>query len=107
MARRHGGKKRHPVRSTNPYDIRWDFQCDLHGHTVASALQKVENDLKTYRRRKAGAVVHVITGKGDNSPGAVSILKPPVKRALSETLAPMIADFWIDEDDGGFMVRVK
>ncbi len=106
MARRHRSKKRHPTRSTSPYDVRWDFQCDLHGHTVASALQKLENDLKTFRRRKAGAVVHVVTGKGDNSPGGISVLKPPVKKALSGSLAPLVADFWID-DDGGFMVRVK
>jgi DNA-nicking Smr family endonuclease len=103
----HRGKKRRRVSSTGHHDVRWDFQCDLHGHTVASALQKVENDLTTFRRQKPGAIVHVITGKGENSPGGISRLKPAIEKSLSVTLAPLIADVWIDDDDGGFMVCLK
>ncbi len=105
MARRRS-RKGARARSEDLYEIRPDFECDLHGHTVESALRKVRNDLATFRRRKAGAVVHVITGKGSGSTGPARI-RPAVGKALSGELASLIDGFERDIEDGGFLVRLK
>ncbi len=105
MARRRS-KKRPTVPMDDLYDARPDFVCDLHGHTVDSAIRKVHNDLPTFRRRKTGAVVHVITGKGSSSSGSPR-LRPVIGRLLSTEMAPLVANFERDIDDGGFLVRLK
>jgi len=103
------GRRRKRGRATpvDLLDAHADFEIDLHGHTVESALRRVANDLATYRRRKAGAVVHVITGKGRNSEGSVSRLQPAVGDALKGKFKPLIEDFCRDYDEGGFKVRLK
>ena len=103
---RRKSRKRVNAGSEDLLDARVDFECDLHGHTVESALRKVRNDLATFRRQKSGAVVHVITGKGSSSAGPAR-LRPAIGRALSQELTPLIDDFDRDVDDGGFLVRLR
>ena len=58
------------------------------------------------RRQRAGAVVHVITGKGKGSAGG-AVLRPLVSGMLKGELKPLVADWSLDESDGGFRIRIR
>ena len=58
------------------------------------------------RRQRGGAVIHVITGKGRGSSGG-AVLRPLVSGLLKGELRPLVADWSLDESDGGFRVRVR
>jgi len=57
-------------------------------------------------RRGPGAVVHIITGKGKGSAGR-PVLCGAVAALLRGELAPRVADWSRDVDEGGFLVRVR
>lgn len=50
--------------------------------------------------------MHIITGKGRNSPGR-PVLMPLVRGMLRAAPAAQIAQWGPDDDDGGFLVRLK
>jgi len=50
-------------------DASVDGELDLHGRTAMDAGSKLRMFLQTWQRRKRGAVVQIITGKGNG--GAV------------------------------------
>lgn len=79
---------------------------DLHGCTAADARRLVGELLASVARRHPGAVVHVITGKGKRSAGR-PVLSGAVAALLKEGLAPRVADWCRDVDEGGFLVRVR
>jgi DNA-nicking Smr family endonuclease/chaperonin cofactor prefoldin len=62
---------------------------DLHGQTVAEALQLVRETIDLCRQqRKQSEEPHylsIITGVGRNSPGGVARIRPAVERLLEET----------------------
>src|SRR5207249_11304829 len=60
------GKTSHPaLDARDPLrDARADGQLDLHGFGAIEARSAVRAFLESWRRRKAGALVHIITGKG-------------------------------------------
>lgn len=66
----------------------------------------VRRFIETMGRRAPGAVVHVITGKGKGSAGR-PVLRGAVAALLRGELAPRIADWSRDVDEGGFLVRVR
>ncbi len=66
----------------------------------------VRRFIETMARRAPGAVVHVITGKGKGSAGR-PVLRGAVAALLRGELAPRIADWSRDVDEGGFLVRVR
>lgn len=66
----------------------------------------MRNFVATAARRTPGAVVHIITGKGKGSPGR-PVLRGAVAALLRGDLAPRIADWSRDVDEGGFLVRVR
>src|SRR5207253_8818319 len=76
------GRTSHPAfDSRDPLlDARADGELDLHGFGAIEARSAVRAFLESWRRRKAGAVVHIITGKGKGSAGG------PVLRGLVKTL---------------------
>lgn len=78
---------------------------DLHGHSVDEAARALTAFLKTWQSRAPGAVVHVITGKGRNSPNG-SALKPLVTRLLKTELRSLVREWARDIDEGGFFVRL-
>lgn len=79
---------------------------DLHGRTAEEARALVRNFLGSLSRRAPGAVVHVVTGRGKGSAGR-PVLRGAVAALLKGELAPRVADWSRDVDDGGFLIRVR
>src|SRR5207248_2118060 len=65
------GRTSHPAFDARDplLDARADGELDLHGFGAIEARSAVRAFLESWRRRKAGAVVHIITGKGKGSTG--------------------------------------
>src|SRR5438046_9024489 len=78
-ARRRG---RHPAFDARDplLDARAEAELDLHGFGAMEARSAVRAFLETWRRRKTGAVVHLITGRGKGSANG------PVLRGLVKSL---------------------
>jgi DNA-nicking Smr family endonuclease len=81
-------------------------RLDLHGHTVESAAALVRGCLASWARRGPGTVVHLITGKGRGSRGA-PVLRGLVGRMLRGELRGFVAQFALDDDEGGYKVRLR
>ena len=81
-------------------------ELDLHGYTRDQARARVPAYLRDARRRLPGQLVHIITGKGRNSPGQ-PVLLPTVRKLLEAAPQSQIADWGPDVDGGGFLVRLK
>lgn len=81
-------------------------RLDLHGHTAASAAALVRGCLASWARRRPGTVVHLITGKGRGSPGA-PVLRGLVGRMLQGELRSLVAQWALDDDEGGYKVRLR
>jgi DNA-nicking Smr family endonuclease len=81
-------------------------ELDLHGHTAAEAPGLVRGFLAGWARRGPGRVVHIITGKGRRSEGP-PVLRGLVGRLLKGELARLVAESALDEDDGGYKVRLR
>jgi DNA-nicking Smr family endonuclease len=79
---------------------------DLHGRTASEAREMVRGFLALSARRWPGSVVHIITGKGRGSVGR-PVLRGAVAGMLRGELAPRVADWERDVDDGGFLVRLR
>lgn len=79
---------------------------DLHGLTGPEASVAVRSFLETWRRRRPGAVVHIITGKGRRSAGA-PVLRGLVKTLLQGELRALVGDWARDDADGGYKVRLR
>jgi|SRR5687768_8055262 len=88
----------------DPLDGRIVDTLDLHGLSASEAVSTVTAYLARVRKRHAGELVHIITGRGRNSP-AGPVLKPKV-RALLTAGSPHVASWGRDHDDGGFLVRL-
>jgi DNA-nicking Smr family endonuclease len=84
-------------------DTRPAATLDLHGFSAAEARSAVS---ALVRRQRGGAVLHVITGKGRGSSGG-AVLRPLVSGLLKGELRPLVADWSLDDSDGGFRVRVR
>jgi DNA-nicking Smr family endonuclease len=78
---------------------------DLHGMTRTEAEPAVTAFLARVRKRRPGALVHVITGKGRGSPGR-PVLKARVRTMLRSGTLPVEA-WGPDLDDGGYFIRLK
>src|SRR5438034_8715465 len=87
-------------------DARADGELDLHGFGAIEARSAVRAFLESWRRRKAGALVHVITGKGKGSAGG-PVLRGLVKTLLQGELSGMVSEWGLDDGEGGYRVRVR
>ena len=96
MGRRSRG--RHPVfDSSDPLlDAAVDDELDLHGDTASEAAARVRTFLANWQRRKPGAVVHIITGRGKGSANG-PVLRGHVKTLLQGELRSMVADYRPDD----------
>jgi len=101
-SRRHGHRS-----SDDIFDVTPDIECMVRMRTVAEAVAEVRNTVTSAHRRGASVVINIITGKGRNSPGRVSRLKPAIRRLLEGELAPFIMEWYRNVDESGFLVRVK
>ena len=87
-------------------DGRADAELDLHGFSANEAPAAVRTFLETWQRRKAGAILHIITGKGRGSPGG-PVLRGLVAGLLKGASRALVADWAPDDAGGGFRVRVR
>lgn len=83
-----------------------DDERDLHQLTAHEAEAQLEALLRGWNARRAGAVVRVITGRGNRSPGG-AVLQPLVRRLLAGRLAPWVEDFVLERGAGAYLVRVR
>ena len=106
MGRR--SKLRHPRfdMSDSLLDAPADAELDLHGLSATEAPSAVRAFLQSWQRRKPGAVVHIITGKGKGSPNG-PVLLGLVKGLLRGELHSMVAESRPDDAEGGFRVRLR
>ncbi len=99
-----------PKHRRNPYAqapaIRLVATLDLHGFRASEVSLALETFLTSWRRRAKGCVVHIITGKGKGSPGR-PVLKPRVRRLLTDDYKDRIDWFEQDDSGGGFLVKLK
>ena len=102
------GRGRHPVfDSSDPLlDPRAEAELDLHGLSATEARSAVRTFLQSWQRHKAGAVVHIITGKGKGS-ATGPVLRGLVKGLLQGELRSMVDKWTLDDGEGGYRVRVK
>lgn len=103
-----GKRGRHPTfDSRDPLlDADAEGELDLHGFSANEAPPAVRAFLERWQRRKTGAVVHIITGRGKGSP-AGPVLRGVVAGLLKGPLAIFAAEWSLDDADGGFKVRVR
>ena len=96
------GLGRNPI---DPFDGPVASTIDLHGMTALEARTRLGAVLARLAKERPGSLVHVITGKGRNSSG------PPVLRQTVRTLLkagfPGVADWCIDDSEGGYLVRLR
>jgi DNA-nicking Smr family endonuclease len=83
-----------------------EAELDLHGLTAAEAAVKLESFLKGWSDRSAGAVLRVITGRGNRSPEG-PVLQPRVRALLAGPLAALVAEYAAEPGGGAYRVRVS
>lgn len=83
-----------------------DDELDLHGHSAIETPSAMRSFLDRWRRRKPGAIVHIITGKGKGSQNG-PVLRGLVKQLLQGELRSMVAEWGRDAGDGGYIVRLR
>ncbi len=81
-------------------------ELDLHGETADSARQKVAWFLDRWGRQRPGAVVRIITGKGNRSTTG-PVLLPMVRDLLDGACAHRIAEWTAEMSGGSVVVRLK
>jgi DNA-nicking Smr family endonuclease len=103
-------KRRTPTPRFDPADALLDGRIentlDLHGCYGSEAESQVRNFVVSSSRRHPGKIVHVITGKGRRSLKG-PVLKPLVKRLLQTELSSFVADFAMDLDEAGYLIRLR
>lgn len=101
-------RSKHPTfdASDDLLDARADATLDLHGLTATETPSAVRSFLDTWRRRKPGAIVHIITGKGKGSAGG-PVLRGVVKTLLQGELRSIVAKWDLDDSEGGYKVQVR
>ena len=106
MSRRKG--PREPVFDSGDslLDASVDGELDLHGYTATDAPSALRRFLQTWQRRKNGAVVQIITGKGKGSADG-PVLRGLVKSLLDGELHAMVREWRLDEGEGAYRVRVR
>lgn len=102
------GRSRHPVfdSSDTLLDGRAEAELDLHGFSAAEAPAAVRAFVAHWQRRKPGAVVQIITGKGTGSPNG-PVLRGLVKSLLQGELRALVTDWRLDDGEGAYKVKVR
>ena len=105
------GRRRSPPVSPPPASGSLHFavveaDLDLHHLTAGEAAVQLESFLLAWSRRRTGAVLRVITGRGNRSAGG-PVLRPRVRELLTGRLAPLVADYALESGGGAYLVRVR
>ncbi len=107
MTPRRGGN-RSPRFDTSDHllDAQPVAELDLHGCVRDEVERLVRGFLQDWGRRRPGAVVHIITGKGKGSASG-AVLRPAVRTLLKAKLTSLVADWAPDHADGGYLVKLR
>lgn len=105
------GKRRIPLKTdTGPIDSLLgkpvEGETDLHGLDARSAEIKLESFLPRWAKTKPGAVVRVITGRGNRSDSG-PVLKPLVRDLLDGRLARHVQRYTLETGGGAYLVQVR
>ena len=87
-------------------DGRVEESLDLHGYSAIETPSAVRSFLDRWRRRKPGAIVHIVTGKGKGSENG-PVLRGLVKSLLQGELRSMVARWGLDDGEGGYKVQLR
>lgn len=87
-------------------DAHADGELGLHGYGVTETPSAVRNFLESWQRRRAGAVVHIITGKGKGSSNG-PVLRGLVRGLLQGELRSMVAEFGLNHGEGGYKAKLR
>ena len=104
--RRRTRSDHHPAAAAGDRALPPVATLDLHGFTASEVPLALNTFFSSWRRRTKGTLVHVITGKGKGSAGR-PVIRPRVRRLLSEEFVDLVASFEPDDTGGGFMVNLK
>ena len=104
------GKRRIPqVQTAGPIDSILGkpvvAEVDLHGLDAKGAELRLESFLTRLRVTSPGAVVRVITGRGNRSEGA-AVLRPLVARLLEGRLKKHVERYRLDSGSGAYLVQL-
>lgn len=81
-------------------------ELDLHGETADSGMQRVAWFLDRWGRQSPGAVVRIITGKGNRSTTR-AVLLPMVRDLLDGACAHRVEEWTTEMSGGSVVVRLK
>ena len=104
--RRRGQGGNRPL-SDDLIDASPDIRHIVRLQTVDEALRNVRHAVTTAGRGKVAAVLEIVTGKGHNSPGGISRLKPEIERILDGELRGYVVDYCENVDQSGFLIQLK
>jgi hypothetical protein len=79
---------------------------DLHGLLGRDARERVTQFLGQWSVRNPGAILRIITGKGNNSDGP-PVLRGLVRDLFAGPLAPLVDEFVLEMNGGSYLVRVR
>jgi DNA-nicking Smr family endonuclease len=79
---------------------------DLHHLTAEEAAVQLESFLRGWSLHRPGAVVRVITGRGNRSAGG-PVLQPRVRALLAGRLAHLVEDYALEPGAGAYRIRVR
>src|SRR3989442_653745 len=82
-----------------------EAETDLHGLDARSAELKLESFVARWAQTKPGAVVRVITGRGNRSDQG-PVLKPLMRELLEGRLAPYVERYTVEQGGGAYLVQV-
>lgn len=83
-----------------------DDSLDLHGLTGDQAERRLADFVETWRRRRPGAVLRIITGKGLRSEGP-PVLQARVRELLGGELSKRVEEFVLESGGGSFLIRLR
>lgn len=80
-----------------------DHTLDLHGVRASDAVRRVQSLLEAWTRTRTGAVLRIVTGKGNHSADG-----PVLLGLVEDTLRgdARVAEMVMDAGGGGWLVRV-
>jgi DNA-nicking Smr family endonuclease len=96
---------RSPGRPPDPFDPLdgpVTAELDLHRMNATQARSAVTG---LVQRAPRGALLHVITGKGRNSPGA-PVLRNTIRAMLRSGTMTRVKSWGVDDNEGGFLLRL-
>ncbi len=91
--------------SATLYGAQVDSELDLHGLGADQALRRVRSFLDTWQLRRPGAILRIITGRGNRSSGAPVLLEA-VRELLNGERGHQISEVIPDAGGGGWVVRL-